>query len=234
MARAERGGVTLVIPSDVVVADAFSAGRAEPHGRRGGRAGRLVHYGHWAQDTGHVQSGGRNGKTILWNGPMGVFEMPAFSRGTREFAAALGSLDGVTTVLGGGSTAEVVHELGITDRITHVSTGGGASLEFLEGRTLPVWRLCWTRRLRAMIDFPHIADVCQSTPSKVVMLLWTDWGRTPSDTGRSELEEARNAQPGRAGVAQRLRPDASGTAGITPGSGRVTCRSSATIRSSTP
>ena len=137
MARAERRGVSLVIPSDVVVADAFSAEAQSrtvdvedvPDGWY------IMDIGHKTLDTFRAEAA--NGKTILWNGPMGVFEMPAFSRGTREFAAALGSLDGVTTVLGGGSTAEVVHELGITDRITHVSTGGGASLEFLEGRTLP-------------------------------------------------------------------------------------------------
>ena len=137
MARAERGGVTLVIPSDVVVADAFAADAQSrtvdvedvPDGWY------IMDIGHKTLDTFRAEAA--SGKTILWNGPLGVFEMPAFSRGTREFAAALGSLDGVTTVLGGGSTAEVVHELGITDRITHVSTGGGASLEFLEGRTLP-------------------------------------------------------------------------------------------------
>ena len=137
MARAERGGVSLVIPTDVVVADAFSA---EAQGRTVDVEN--VPDGWYIMDIGHktldtFRAEAANGKTILWNGPLGVFEMPAFSRGTREFAAALGSLDGVTTVLGGGSTAEVVHELGITDRITHVSTGGGASLEFLEGRTLP-------------------------------------------------------------------------------------------------
>ena len=137
MARAESGGARLVIPADVVVADAFSAEAQSrtvdvedvPDGWY------IMDIGHKTLDTFRAEAA--NGKTILWNGPMGVFEMPAFSRGTREFAAALGSLDGVTTVLGGGSTAEVVHDLGITDRITHVSTGGGASLEFLEGRTLP-------------------------------------------------------------------------------------------------
>ena len=137
MARAELGGVTLAIPSDVVVADAFSA-EAQCHTvdvEDVPDGWYIMDIGHKTLDTFRAEAA--NGKTILWNGPMGVFEMPAFSRGTREFAAALGSLDGVTTVLGGGSTAEVVHELGITDRITHVSTGGGASLEFLEGRTLP-------------------------------------------------------------------------------------------------
>jgi phosphoglycerate kinase len=74
--------------------------------------------------------------TILWNGPMGIYEIPQFAHGTGSIASFLSTLD-ATTIIGGGSSAEVVEEMGLTDKMTHVSTGGGASLKFLEGVTLP-------------------------------------------------------------------------------------------------
>ena len=75
-------------------------------------------------------------KTVVWNGPMGVFEMPSFAQGTRAVARAVAECGGVT-IIGGGDSAAAVEQLGFADRVTHISTGGGAALEFLEGRTLP-------------------------------------------------------------------------------------------------
>jgi len=78
----------------------------------------------------------RKCRTITWNGPMGIYEIPQFAQGTRSIASFLSTLS-ATTIIGGGSSAEIVQEMGLSDKMTHVSTGGGASLRFLEGVTLP-------------------------------------------------------------------------------------------------
>ena len=75
--------------------------------------------------------------TVMWNGPVGVYEVPPFDHGTRSLVSVLSSLSNATTIVGGGSSAEVIQEMGLGDKVTHVSTGGGASLRFLEGTPLP-------------------------------------------------------------------------------------------------
>ncbi|MCH8298877.1 MAG: phosphoglycerate kinase [Chloroflexi bacterium] len=138
MDRAEAANIKVHLPDDVVIANEFAADPGDTD---------VVNVGDvpdgWyimdiapssAQDFAEALS---RCKTIIWNGPMGVFEMPKFSHGTRTVAEAIAGLSGVTTVVGGGSTAEAVEELGLVDKMSHVSTGGGASLEFLEGKELP-------------------------------------------------------------------------------------------------
>ncbi|MBF8299084.1 MAG: phosphoglycerate kinase [Dehalococcoidia bacterium] len=129
-------GVTFLLPTDLVVADRFDANASSKTvSLTGTPDGWLImDIGPETQER-YAKELARC-KTVLWNGPMGVFEMPRFAFGTKRIAHTLAGLS-ATTIVGGGSTAEAIYELGLADKISHVSTGGGASLEFLEGRTLP-------------------------------------------------------------------------------------------------
>ena len=136
--RAREVGTQVHLPLDVVVADQFTPDAPNVQTVSVNQ----VPDGWFVMDIGETTARLFSDslgycKTIVWNGPMGVFEMPKFSTGTRVIAEAIAGLGGVTSVVGGGSTAEAVEELGLFDLMTHVSTGGGASLEFLEGKELP-------------------------------------------------------------------------------------------------
>ncbi|MDB4883526.1 MAG: Phosphoglycerate kinase [Gemmatimonadetes bacterium] len=135
----EKAGTRLILPHDATVAPSID---------RGSEA-RTVGREQIPADMAMLDIGPRTAesyaraiaaaKTVLWNGPMGVFETPPFDKGTRAIADAMAAAtaQGATTIVGGGDSAAAVEQAGLADKMSHVSTGGGASLEFLEGKTLP-------------------------------------------------------------------------------------------------
>lgn len=126
----------LVVPIDLVVADAFAAdAQVQVVPVDGIPAGwRALDIG--PQTIHRFQAVLEDARLVVWNGPMGVFELEPFAKGTFAIAAAVAGSDAVS-IVGGGDSAAAIHRAGLTDQISHVSTGGGASLEFLEGKTLP-------------------------------------------------------------------------------------------------
>jgi phosphoglycerate kinase len=134
--EAEEWRVPFLLPIDAVVAEEIKAGAPTrivpitniPSGSH------IVDIG--PQSIELFYSELKKCRTITWNGPMGIYEIPQFAQGTRSIASFLSTLN-ATTVIGGGSSAEIVQAMGLTDKMTHVSTGGGASLRFLEGAALP-------------------------------------------------------------------------------------------------
>ncbi len=136
MEKAKKNGVNLLLPIDTVVVKEFSNDAPS----------RIVGRGEIAAEEEGLDIGPKtcelyaealkNAKTVVWNGPMGVFEMPNFAKGTIAVAQAMADID-ATTIIGGGDSAAAVNQLGFGDKMSHISTGGGASLEFLEGKELP-------------------------------------------------------------------------------------------------
>lgn len=142
IAEAAERGVELVLPTDVVVAASFGADAAHEVAAADaiestpfGASGIGLDIG--PETAARFAEVIRESKTVFWNGPMGVFEFPAFAAGTKTVAQALTEVDGLS-VVGGGDSAAAVRQLGFSDdQFGHISTGGGASLEFLEGKKLP-------------------------------------------------------------------------------------------------
>jgi phosphoglycerate kinase len=134
--KAEQANVQIVLPRDVVAGAGIKAG-----------AGKVVQAMNVPEDLAALDIGPESAKafaegiararTIFWNGPMGVFESEPFAAGTMAVAKAIAGVPGALTVVGGGDSVAAVHRAGVADRISHISTGGGASLEFLEGKKLP-------------------------------------------------------------------------------------------------
>ena len=135
--RSESGGVKLLLPSDVVVADEFAEDAKSYTVSVDSIPNGCIVMDIGPNTSKRYAEAIRDYRTVMWNGPQGVFEWAAFSHGTRAIAETLASLNDATTVIGGGSTAEAVAMLGLSDKMSHVSSGGGASLEFMEGRELP-------------------------------------------------------------------------------------------------
>lgn len=137
--KARQRGIAFLLPTDVVIADRFAAdaehkvvaSTAVPQGWR------ILDIGPATVET--FRKALSNAQTVIWNGPMGVAEMPAFAHGTEAMVGILAqrTAAGAITIIGGGDSAATVEQAGAADKMTHVSTGGGASLEFLEGRVLP-------------------------------------------------------------------------------------------------
>ena len=136
LAKAEAAGVKILLPVDTVVTDDFEANNVIKTVPSNEIPADMMGMDIGPKTIELYQKAIAEAKTIVWNGPMGVFENPNFETGTKAVAQALADSDAVT-VIGGGDSAAAVEQFGLKDKMTHVSTGGGASMEFLEGKELP-------------------------------------------------------------------------------------------------
>ena len=135
--RREQRGVRLELPVDHVVAPKLEAGApAEVLAVADAGIGDRMGLDIGPEDRGALRRSAEDAKTVIWNGPMGVFEIAAFAKGTEAVARAVAAVEG-TTIIGGGDSISAINKVGVADQVSHVSTGGGASLEFLGGQVLP-------------------------------------------------------------------------------------------------
>ena len=136
LAKAEAAGVKILLPVDAVVTDDFENNNVIKTVDADDMPADMMGMDIGPKTIELFKAAIAEAKTIVWNGPMGVFENPKFETGTKAVAQALADSDAVT-VIGGGDSAAAVEQFGLKDKMTHVSTGGGASMEFLEGKVLP-------------------------------------------------------------------------------------------------
>ena len=134
--KAEDAGVKMLLPIDVVCAKEFKNESPAKVFDRDKMPADMMGLDIGPMTVGYYEEELRHAKTVVWNGPMGVFEMENFAGGTRSIAEVLAEIDAIT-IIGGGDSAAAVEEFGLADKMSHISTGGGASLEFLEGKVLP-------------------------------------------------------------------------------------------------
>src|SRR6266702_3015405 len=138
LAKAKEKGVRFLLPVDHVLADKFAPdAKTQLFDEDGPFPAEWMALDIGPKSIAIFEDEIAEARTIIWNGPMGVFEMPAFAHGTNRIAQAVARNRDATTIVGGGDSVAAVHQSGVANRITHISTGGGASLEFLEGKTLP-------------------------------------------------------------------------------------------------
>jgi 2,3-bisphosphoglycerate-independent phosphoglycerate mutase len=216
--RARENGVRLLLPVDVVVADGLDAkAKAEVVSVRNiPKDKRIVDIG--PQTIRNFRKELRRCKTVFWNGPLGIYETARFAKGTRAMARLLAGL-GAVTVVGGGSTAEAVTEMGLADKMTFISTGGGASLKFLSGETLPGVKALLNKGLPLDSSLELIKSIARTSPSKIVLIIADGLGGLQHpDTGKTELEAANTPNldqlvaKGTCGLIDPVGP------GVTPGS----------------
>jgi len=136
--EAHKRGIKFLLPIDHILADRFDPkAKVTPFSGSGAFPEDLMALDIGPKTEKLFAAEIADAQTVLWNGPMGVFEFPAFAHGTNAIAKAVASNEDATTIVGGGDSVSAIHKSGFADKITHLSTGGGASLEFLEGKVLP-------------------------------------------------------------------------------------------------
>ncbi len=137
LGRAASGGCEILLPTDVVVCESLRPDSEATTVSSGSIPGGCLIADVGPETVSKYGERLSEARTVVWNGPMGIFEWPQFSNGTTGLARAIAGVEGAHTVTGGGSTAAAVRSLGLEEKFTHLSTGGGAALEYLEGRELP-------------------------------------------------------------------------------------------------